>query len=211
MDEAQEMSEEDLEALMPTTSAAPKKNPQWIFTGTPPGPNANGEIFTRVRREALAGGSKRLSWHEWSMHGRQHVEVIKNQRGVGWVVDALVKFNANAPCIILLDPAGAAGGLLPDLEAAGLTVHKTNAREMAQACVGFHHAFTEGDAVHLEQPILTTALAGAGKRDLAGLFAWTRRDPNTDITPLVSATLALWGFAHSAAQPKKKPAKVYAF
>ena len=66
MDEAQEMSEEDLEALMPTTSAAPKGDPQWIFTGTPPGPLANGEIFTRVRTEALSGSSKRLSWHEWS-------------------------------------------------------------------------------------------------------------------------------------------------
>src|SRR5690606_32891311 len=34
MDEAQEMAEDALEALMPTTSAAPSGNPQWIFTGT---------------------------------------------------------------------------------------------------------------------------------------------------------------------------------
>jgi len=66
MDEAQEMSEDALEALMPTTSAAPSGNPQWIFTGTPPGPKANGEVFTRVRAEALEGKSKRLAWHEWS-------------------------------------------------------------------------------------------------------------------------------------------------
>jgi phage terminase large subunit-like protein len=66
MDEAQEMSEDALEALMPTTSAAPSGNPQWIFTGTPPGPRANGEVFTRVRMEALEGRSKRLAWHEWS-------------------------------------------------------------------------------------------------------------------------------------------------
>lgn len=66
MDEAQEMTEDDLEALMPTTSSAPLGNPQWIFTGTPPGPRANGEIFTRVRREAIDGKSKRLAWHEWS-------------------------------------------------------------------------------------------------------------------------------------------------
>lgn len=66
MDEAQEMTEDDLEALMPTTSSAPLGNPQWIFTGTPPGPRANGEIFARVRREAVEGKSKRLAWHEWS-------------------------------------------------------------------------------------------------------------------------------------------------
>jgi hypothetical protein len=100
MDEAQEMSDDDLEALMPTTSAAPLGNPQWIFTGTPPGPNANGEVFTASRNEALSGKSKRLAWHEWSAsrrpvdlddrdewrgepgagHGRLQFEVIEGER-----------------------------------------------------------------------------------------------------------------------------------
>lgn len=66
MDEAQEMADDDLESLMPTTSAAPQGNPQWIFTGTPPGAKAAGEVFTRVRSEALGGKSLRLAWHEWS-------------------------------------------------------------------------------------------------------------------------------------------------
>lgn len=100
MDEAQEMSDDDLEALMPTTSAAPLGNPQWIFTGTPPGPAAQGEIFTRVRDEALGGKSLRLAWHEWSaepgvdlddrdawrmvnpalINGRLQFEVIEGER-----------------------------------------------------------------------------------------------------------------------------------
>lgn len=66
MDEAQEMSDEDLEALMPTTSAAPLGNPQWIFTGTPPGPKVNGEVFTRTRIDALSETPYRICWHEWS-------------------------------------------------------------------------------------------------------------------------------------------------
>lgn len=69
MDEAQEMTDDDLEALMPTTSSAPLGNPQWIFTGTPPSPRANGDVFTRTRNEALGGKSKRLAWHEWSCEG----------------------------------------------------------------------------------------------------------------------------------------------
>lgn len=69
MDEAQELSEDALEALMPTTSAAPLGDPQWIFTGTPPGPSAAGEVFTRVRREALGDEPGRLVWHEWSVDG----------------------------------------------------------------------------------------------------------------------------------------------
>lgn len=65
MDEAQEMSDDDIEALMPTTSAAPLGDPQWIFTGTPPGPKVNGEVFTRTRTEASSEGL-RACWHEWS-------------------------------------------------------------------------------------------------------------------------------------------------
>ena len=68
-DEAQEMDEEDLEALLPTTSAAPKRDPQWIYTGTPPGPKASGAVFTDKRAEALGGKSHRLAWHEWSVSG----------------------------------------------------------------------------------------------------------------------------------------------
>jgi phage terminase large subunit-like protein len=68
-DEAQELSDDALEALMPTTSAAPLGNPQWIFTGTPPGPTANGEVWARTRDDALSGKSSRLAWHEWSCTG----------------------------------------------------------------------------------------------------------------------------------------------
>lgn len=65
-DEAQDMTDDDLEALLSTSSASPLGDPQWIFTGTPPGPKANGEVFSRVRAEALGGKSKRHCWHEWS-------------------------------------------------------------------------------------------------------------------------------------------------
>lgn len=69
MDEAQELEDDALEALMPTTAAAPLGNPQWIMTGTPPGPKAHGEVFTRTRTEALERKSTRLCWHEWSADG----------------------------------------------------------------------------------------------------------------------------------------------
>lgn len=69
MDEAQEMNDDALEALMPTTSAAPLRNPQWLFTGTPPGPQADGEVFTRVRDDALGDNPGRTCWDEWSPDG----------------------------------------------------------------------------------------------------------------------------------------------
>lgn len=65
-DEAQDMSDDELEAISPVISAAPLGNPQTIFIGTPPGPRSNGEAFARIRTEALSGRSERLSWLEWS-------------------------------------------------------------------------------------------------------------------------------------------------
>jgi hypothetical protein len=66
-DEAQELSDEQLEALLPTISSAPSGNPQMIVTGTPPGPNSVGEVFTRIRSAGVAGKDRRLAWHEWSV------------------------------------------------------------------------------------------------------------------------------------------------
>lgn len=66
LDEAQDLSDDDLEALMPTTSSAPLGNPQWIYAGTPPGPKACGEVFTRTRTDALQS-PYRTTWAEWSV------------------------------------------------------------------------------------------------------------------------------------------------
>lgn len=66
-DESQELTDEQLEALLPTISAAPSGDPQQIYLGTPPGPTVRGEVFPRLRAEGVAGKSKRLSWHEWSI------------------------------------------------------------------------------------------------------------------------------------------------
>jgi hypothetical protein len=78
MDEAQELGEDAIEALLPTISASPSGNPQQIFTGTPPGPKANGEIFTRVRSDGLLRKDKALSWHEWSCLPDADLDDLKN-------------------------------------------------------------------------------------------------------------------------------------
>ena len=69
-DEAQELSDEQLEALLPTISSGPAGNPQTILTGTPPPPGTAGEVFTRYRTSALEDDDPRLAWHEWSVDGK---------------------------------------------------------------------------------------------------------------------------------------------
>lgn len=319
MDEAQEFSEEALEALMPTTSAAPLGNPQWIITGTPPGPTANGEVFTRTRDEALAGGANRMCWHEWSAVGNDvdlddrarwyqvnpalggrlqvdvvegersrfsddgfgrerlgmwqkigtagvieaeqwgslsdpkmldgtggsevdlpiavaidvspmgrsasislagrradglfHVEVVKHAAGTDWLLDDLTTLRDTfEPCAFVADKIGSSAVLLP-LAEAGFIVTQTNATQMAQACAGFLDAVTNSQLRHIDQPLLNSAIGNARKRTIGETgWAWNRKDTAQDITPLVSVTLALWGFAQSAAAPKpKKPSRAYAF
>jgi phage terminase large subunit-like protein len=67
LDEAQELIEAKIEALMPTISAAPSGNPQTIMVGAAPGIDSPGEVFRRLRKDGITGKDKRLSWHEWSV------------------------------------------------------------------------------------------------------------------------------------------------
>lgn len=66
-DEAQDLTDEELAALLPTISAAPLGNPQVILTGTPPDPEKgqNGEVFVRVRADGEAGRDRRLAWTDY--------------------------------------------------------------------------------------------------------------------------------------------------
>ncbi len=78
MDEAQELVEEAIDALLPTISASPSGNPQQIFTGTPPGPKAHGEVFTRVRSSGVEGKDKTLAWDEWSCLPEDDLDDLAN-------------------------------------------------------------------------------------------------------------------------------------
>lgn len=70
-DEAQDLTDEELAALFPTTAAAPLGNPQLIVTGTPPDPDKGetGEVFTRIRNQAIAGKNKRMCWIDFGCEG----------------------------------------------------------------------------------------------------------------------------------------------
>lgn len=76
MDEAQELTDEALEALLPTVSAGPAGDPQIVMTGTPPEPNsAYGEVFRRTHDAAHEGSDGTLWWAEWAIQSADGVEV----------------------------------------------------------------------------------------------------------------------------------------
>lgn len=68
-DEAQEYGEDAQAALLPTISSAPSGDPLQILLGTPPAPNMDGDVFSRMRAAGIGGKDKRLAWVEWSVSG----------------------------------------------------------------------------------------------------------------------------------------------
>lgn len=64
-DEAQWMTDEQLEAVRLVTGAA--SDPQVFYIGTPPTPGAVGEVFPRLRSDGVEGKNPRLAWFEWSV------------------------------------------------------------------------------------------------------------------------------------------------
>ena len=66
-DEAQELMDDQVEAIMATLSASATGTRQIIYTGTPPYPNCPGEVFRRRRTICMADPGKHDCWHEWSV------------------------------------------------------------------------------------------------------------------------------------------------
>lgn len=64
-DEAQELDETAQGAFLPAISAS--LNPQTVYVGTPPGPDAVGTVFRSLRQRALSGDAKRAAWFEFSV------------------------------------------------------------------------------------------------------------------------------------------------
>ena len=125
--------------------------------------------------------------------GLPHVEVVEHLPGVDWVPGRCEALKGNDPLGWVLDPAGPVGALLPDLADVGIEPRQMTARELGQACEDVAAKATAGAVRHVGDPILTGAIAGAGRRDIGdGLWAWSRRKSGTDICPLVAATEALW-------------------
>lgn len=67
IDEAQEETDAQQEALMPTISAGKSQNQQLLRAGTPPSGGGSGTVFVRIRANVLEGKDHETCWQEWSV------------------------------------------------------------------------------------------------------------------------------------------------
>lgn len=70
-DEAQELTDEQAEAIMAVLSASATGTRQLIYIGTPPYIGCTGEVFRRFRQACIVAAGKgeemKSSWHEWGI------------------------------------------------------------------------------------------------------------------------------------------------
>lgn len=126
--------------------------------------------------------------------GSVHVELDEARAGTGWVLDWIVSRTANNPiAAVVIDAKGPAASFIKDLQAKKVRVVITNSDDMTTACADFFDATQDGTLRHTGQTQLTASLNSARKRAIGDRWAWNRKNPDSDITPIVAVTLAHWG------------------
>lgn len=151
-----------------------------------------------------------------------HVEVVDNRPGTDWVVQRARELTEKwGPRCWVIDTGGPAGALIADLTDALKVdpdedlvegeepellapIVQMKTRDVVQAVGQFYDAVAARRIVHLDQAPLTTALAGARKRDLGDAWAWARRGVGVDISPLVAGTHARWGLFVEIEEPEEE-------
>jgi hypothetical protein len=132
--------------------------------------------------------------------GVGHLEVIEHRRGSSWVVQRMLALRERwDPVATVVDAGSPAGSLIADLEAADIDITKPSARDVAAACgslvVATGTAAGDDPTIrYVPHPALDAAVAGAEKRPLADAWKWSRRSASVDVSPLIAASLARWGF-----------------
>lgn len=147
--------------------------------------------------------------------GQGHLQLLDYRPGTEWVVDRLVELVATLDPIAIAMGKGTGASLETDLAKVDLTppenpdepkrgdVAVANATEMSAACGQIIDAVRQGTFHHLSQQPLDAAVAGSKTRLLMDSIAWTRKNADADISPLVAATLARWiyeAWAHLIAE-----------
>lgn len=137
--------------------------------------------------------------------GIGHVELVDVRAGIGWMIPRLVDLVGSQKLVnkLACDPRGPAGGLIPELEAAGVDVLRATGTEINQACQSFLDAIVDGSLRHPGQPQLTAAVASGRQQSSGDAWRWSRR--GHDISGLYAATLARYAFITQQPAPAADP------
>lgn len=126
--------------------------------------------------------------------------------GSDWVAARLVDWKRDLKPMAVAIGNGTYSALEPDLTKVGILKPKdpqkrrrgdlvvTRGSDMSAATSQFMDGVSRGNFRHLPVEQLDKAVSGAKVRNTSDGVVWSRKDASVDISPLVSASLALWAF-----------------
>ncbi|MFT3871076.1 MAG: hypothetical protein QM714_00285 [Nocardioides sp.] len=159
---------------------------------------------------AFAGQRKDEAWH-FELDEDQHTK----GRGVAWLVphvQYLTEHNSQIRSVVV-DVAGPVAALLEQradrwfFKGTRLAVTPVKVAELGAGCSRVLDGVVTGWLRHIDQPQFTAAALAAGKRPLGdtGMWVWSRKTAESDITPIQAGTLALIGAqASTVRKPTRK-------
>lgn len=168
-----------------------------------------------------------LAWASIALAGQRldsdwHIELDDDQhtmgRGVSWLVPAVENLVEKNPELraVVADVGGPIKPLLLERNGRyflkrddgelGVEITPLKVAELGAGCSMVLSGIVTGSLWHIGQPQLTTAALAAGKRSLAdtGMWVWSRKTAESDITPIQAATYALIG---AQMERPKKPGR----
>ncbi len=151
---------------------------------------------------SFAGQRADEKWH-FELDADQHTK----GRGTGWLVPHLEYLTTHNSSIraVVVDVAGPISALLEQrgdrwfFKGSKLQATPVKVAELGQGCALVLDGIVRGNLHHIDQPQFTAAALSAGKRPLGdtGMWVWSRKAAESDITPIQAATLALIGAQNS--------------
>jgi hypothetical protein len=137
--------------------------------------------------------------------GAPVVECVDYRPGTDWPARRLAElYGKHRPALIVADNQGPVLTVVDEARRLKVPITQPSVPEYASACQSVLDKITRQELGHRGGKALDAAIAGAVKRPIGdGGWGWARRSATVDVSPLIGATLALWGHDHrpSAARP----------
>ena len=158
-----------------------------------------------------------LAYASVSIAGRRadgdwHVELVESRKGAAWMpayVHDLLELNPDIGAVVA-DVGGPVQSMVEHvgsrwfLRGPDVRLHALRVKELGVACSRVVDGVVTGWLRNLGQHQLDAAVQAAGKRALSdtGMWVYSRKSTTSDITPIQSATYALWGAQNIEAATK---------
>jgi hypothetical protein len=132
------------------------------------------------------------------------LELVEYRDGTDWAADRVRALHAAHGSPVVLDGGtGPASTVLDQLDGGARPpwITALTPRQLTTACAQLLDAVTTRAVAHRGDTALDRAAAAAARRTTGDGWAWSRRSSSADVSPLLAASLALYGDSHRTPAP----------